>query len=75
MTVSEDSTVRVFDFTANSQHCLRWHEGLIHCLAASNGIAVATAGARSAACTACAAQLGLHPTLSWWLAGLLGSVH
>lgn len=62
VTVSEDSTVRVFDFTATSQHCPRWHEGRIHHLAARNGVAVATAGGEDAARFA-----GLEPTfLSLW---------
>lgn len=49
--------MRVFDFSATSQHCPRWHQGLIHYLAARNGVAVATAGGRGRGC-GCMAGVG-----------------
>ena len=44
VTVSEDASVRVWDFAARHLPPPRWHEGRVHCLAARSGVAVASAG-------------------------------
>jgi hypothetical protein len=44
VTVSEDTTARVWDMQALSSHTPSLHEGRIHCLAAWDGHVVATAG-------------------------------
>lgn len=44
VTVSEDMSVRVWDFSASCAHTPKWHEGRIHCLVARDGLVVATCG-------------------------------
>lgn len=44
VTVSEDTTARVWDMQALSSHTPSLHEGRIHCLAAWDDHVVATAG-------------------------------
>lgn len=53
VTGGEDGTARVFDFTTPATPTPKWHEGRIHCLAARDGMAVATTGVcRGARCGA-----------------------
>eukprot|EP00887_Chlorella_sp_A99_P002946 scaffold24.g2946.t1 len=49
VTVSEDGSVRVWDFAARHLPRPRWHDGRVHCLALRSGVAVASAGEDRAA--------------------------
>lgn len=67
VTGGEDCTARVFDFTTPATPTPKWHEGRIHCLAAREGVAVATTGVWLGGGRCVARWQGQAARLSCWL--------